>query len=344
MNKFKKAVVLFNLGGPDSLDAVKPFLFNLFYDKAILNIPNPFRFLLAIFISSRRAEYAKKIYEKIGGKSPILELTKLQADALELSLNKESGNEFKVFIAMRCWHPLTEDVVSRVKDFNPDEVILLPLYPQFSTTTTASSISHWHKTAHKFNLHAPSRTVCCYPQNQGFIDAYVDLTRKKYEEAVNIAHPIILFSAHGIPLNRVKAGDPYEWQVNQTVKAIVEGLNIENLDYKICYQSKVGPLEWLKPATEDEIIKASTDKKPIVVVPIAFVSEHSETIVELDMMYKELAEQNSCPGYFRVEAVGTHPKFIEGLAELCLNQDNNSYINNNIKECSQKFSKCPCSN
>ncbi len=342
MNRVRKAIILFNLGGPDSLDTVEPFLFNLFNDKAILNIPNPFRYLLAKFIAFRRRNYAKKIYEKIGGRSPIVELTMEQVQALEAVLNHNNKYEFKVFIAMRYWQPFTEDVIRNVKLFAPAEVILLPLYPQFSTTTTASSVEYWNKVAKKARLNVATKTICCYPKNKGFIGAYADLTRKKYEEALNFGKPVVLFSAHGIPLNRIKMGDPYEWQINQTVAAIVEELSIENLDYKVCYQSKVGPLEWLKPATEDAILEASKNRRPIVVVPVAFVSEHSETLVELDMMYKEIAERNHCPGYFRVKTVGTNNKFIAGLAELCLKVDKNLYTESSSDICPERLGKCMC--
>jgi ferrochelatase len=336
MEKVKRAVVLFNLGGPDSLKAVKPFLFNLFNDKAILNIPQPFRAMLAWIISSRRAPYSQNIYRQIGDKSPIAELTLEQAKALEIALNDNGDEGYKVFFTMRCWKPFAKEVVAEVKEYAPDEIILLPLYPQFSTTTSASSIQDWQDTAKKENLNVKTHVICCYPNNPGFIDANVELIKEKYEKALKVSKPIILFSAHGIPINRIEAGDPYEWQVQETVKAIVQKLGIKGLDYKLCYQSRVGPLKWLQPATEEEIINASRNSKPIIVVPIAFVSEHSETLVELDKQYKKLAQEHNCPLYQRVKAVGVHSNFITGLKELCLN----ALKQDPIRICPKQFKKC----
>ena len=172
------AVVLFNLGGPDNLKAVKPFLFNLFFDPAIINLPYPLRWLLAKFISRRRAPVAQEIYKHLGGKSPILDLTKNQSDTLQLALVDQGL--IKCFIAMRYWHPMTLQTVKDVKNFSPDEIILLPLYPQFSTATSGSSIEEWHKSARKLNLNVKTKALCCYYTNNGWIDAQVDLIRKKF--------------------------------------------------------------------------------------------------------------------------------------------------------------------
>ena len=169
----KKAIILFNLGGPDSLDNVEPFLFNLFYDPAILNLPSFFRYPLAKLIANRRAPIAKKIYEELGGSSPILELTKKQADALELKLNNDDTlSKYKCFIVMRCWHPRAENVVKEVINYNPDEIILMPLYPQFSAATSGSSIKEWNDVCLKNNLKIKTSTICCYPTDENFIEAH----------------------------------------------------------------------------------------------------------------------------------------------------------------------------
>ena len=312
----KYAVVLFNLGGPDALSAVKPFLFNLFYDPAILPLPNPFRWLLAKFISGRRTPYAQNIYKKIGGKSPIREETLKQVQALEKVL-KPHG-KYKVFYSMRYWKPFAEDVANEVKKYNPDKIILLPLYPQFSTTTTESSLQQWHKVAALVGLTCPTQAICCYYEHPAFINAYAELLSKEYFKALKFGQPKILFSAHGIPMNRVENGDPYQYQVERTVAGIVKQLGVKNLDYTICYQSKVGRLKWLEPAADAEIIQASQAGKVVVVAPISFVSEHSETLVELDMDYRELAMQNGCRKYLRVPTVRVHKQFIECLKQLCL--------------------------
>lgn len=312
----KYAIVLFNLGGPDSLNAVKPFLFNLFYDPAILSLPNPLRWLLAKFISSRRAPYAQNIYKKIGGRSPIAEETLKQARALEKAL-KPHG-KYKVFYFMRYWKPFACDVAMEVKKYNPDKIILLPLYPQFSTTTTASSFKEWHKVAALAGLNCATQAIGGYYDHRDFIHAYTDLIGKEYRRGLKVGNPKILFSAHGIPMNRIKNGDPYQDQVEKTVSSIVKQLKIEKLDYAICYQSKVGRLKWLEPAADSEIIKASQAGKVIVVAPISFVSEHSETLVELDIDYKKLAIQNGCRKYLRVPTVRAHKLFIECLKQLCI--------------------------
>lgn len=313
----KKAVVLLNLGGPDNLDAVERFLFNLFYDKNIITIPNPIRYFLAKFISKKRAPIAKEIYKQIGNKSPILEETKKQAIALEKALNDNSNNDtHKVFIAMRHWHPFSYEIFEKVKEFTPDEIILLPLYPQFSTTTTKSSLDDWNKIA-KNKLNVPTKTICSYHKEESFITAHVDKIKKCYDEANNICKSRILFSAHGLPEKIIKKGDPYQKQIEETVEAIIRKLGIKDLDYAICYQSRVGRLKWIGPSTDVEINRAGQDSVGVVIVPIAFVSEHSETLVELDIEYRHLAMNCGVKNYLRVSALGNDKNFIKALAKVC---------------------------
>jgi protoporphyrin/coproporphyrin ferrochelatase len=310
----KIAVVLFNLGGPDRQESVEPFLFNLFNDPAIIGVPWPLRPLLASLISRRRGPIAREIYANIGGGSPLLPLTQEQADALGIKLS-ELG-EVKVFICMRYWHPMADETAIAVKDFDPDEIVLLPLYPQFSTTTTGSSVRDWKRAAKAARLVANTRTVCCYPTEPGYIASESELIKAGFEKAGETGKPRILFSAHGLPKRVIEKGDPYAWQVRRSAEAIVEALDIDDLDWVVCFQSQVGPLEWIGPSTDDEIERAGNDGVPVVVVPIAFVSEHSETLVELDIEYAELAEKAGVPAYIRVPAVGTHGPFIDGLAGL----------------------------
>ncbi len=325
----KKAVILFNLGGPDSINSVKPFLFNLFNDPAIIRLPNPFRYLLAKFISHRREKTAITIYKCLGGKSPILNETKAQADALEEKLREvDSKNIYKIFIVMRYWHPFAQETIKQIKEYGADKIILLPLYPQFSTSTTASSFKQWKETAAEHRLNIETQSICCYPRNMDFIKAHVGLIKQHYKNGYRL-----LFSAHGIPKSFVKDGDPYQWQIEQTVNKIVDSLNLENLDWKICYQSKVGRMKWLEPSTENEIIRAGKEKKSIIVIPIAFVSEHSETLVELDIEYKELAESVHVPDYIRVPTVNINKDFILSLAMMCMN-------NTPQKICPAEFTGC----
>ena len=255
----KIAVILFNLGGPDKLENVEPFLFNLFNDPAILNLPSFIRYPLAKLISKRRSPTAKAIYNEMGGSSPILKLTKEQAISLEQSLNhNEKGFNYKVFIAMRCWHPRASETVELVKNFNPKEIILLPLYPQYSAATSGSSISEWKKVAKKNNLNINTSTICCYPQNNNFVKAHSELIKKNIKELKNFK---LIFSAHGLPEKNIKKGDPYQWQVEQSVNKIMEEINQNNIDYILSYQSRVGPLKWIGPSTDDVIVENSKKGK-----------------------------------------------------------------------------------
>jgi ferrochelatase len=217
---------------------------------------------------------------------------------------------------MRYWHPMTRETVDRVKAFRPDTVILLPLYPQYSGSTSGSSLNTWVKTAEKRGLKAETHTICCYPTEAGFVAAMARLTREGVEKARPHGRPRVLFSAHGLPKISIERGDPYQSQVEMTAAAIVAAMDIPDLDWVVCYQSRVGPLEWIGPDTDSEIKRAGHDKVPAVVVPLAFVSEHSETLVELDIEYGELAEARGVPAYVRVPTVQADPLFIDGLADL----------------------------
>lgn len=311
----KTAVVLFNLGGPDSPEAVRPFLFNLFMDKAIIGAPWPIRWLIATLISRRRAPIAREIYARIGGRSPLVPETEKQSAALDQAL----GEGFKTFIAMRYWHPFTEEAVAQVKLWGADKVVLLPLYPQFSTTTSRSSLREWKRLAKAAGLDVPTEAVCCYPTESGFIGAMARLVKAGWEQASAKGRPRILFSAHGLPKSIVDKGDPYPFHVEQTADAVIRESAIADPDWIVCYQSRVGPQEWIGPSTEDELERAGTDKVPVVVVPCAFVSEHSETLVELDIEYRHRADQMGIPAYVRVPAVGHDPAFIDGLVRLVRN-------------------------
>ena len=341
----KKAIILFNLGGPDKLENVEPFLFNLFNDPAILNLPTFLRYPLAKLISNRRAPVAKKIYAELGGSSPILKLTREQSDALEIKLNQtQEEDEYKCFIIMRCWNPRAKDVIKDVQLYSPDEVVLMPLYPQYSAATSGSSIKEWKDVCKKNNYHVKTSTICCYPTDQNFINAHTKEIIKKIKDLKNFK---LIFSAHGLPEKNIKKGDPYQWQVEQSVKKIVESLNDENLDWILSYQSRVGPLKWIGPSTETIIIENSKIGKHIVLVPIAFVSEHSETLVELDIEYKEIADANGCKNYTRVPALGINEDFIKAMSELIIKK-NEYKINEDLYppkiQCPSNFKKCPCLN
>lgn len=337
----KTAVILFNLGGPDSQAAVEPFLFNLFNDPAIIRLPNPFRWLLAKLISSRRAPKAAGIYAQMGGRSPILPQTEAQAAALKTSLG---GDEYRVFIAMRYWHPFSDETVQAVKDWGAERIVLLPLYPQFSTTTTQSSLQDWHRSARKAGLVLPTAVIGCYPEEGGFITAQTELLRSLLPQAESAGPVRILFSAHGLPKKIVTDGDPYQMQVEKGVAAILRLLNRPELESRVCYQSRVGPLEWIGPPTDAEIAQAAIDGRSIVVVPVAFVSEHSETLVELDIEYAELAKHNGAAAYTRVPTVGVQPDFIAGLAGLVrrAQYDAQPRCGSGARSCGNAWRRCIC--
>ena len=317
------AVVLFNLGGPDKPAAVEPFLFNLFNDPAIIALPGLLRWPLAKFIAKRRGPIAREIYAKIGGGSPLLANTEAQAWALEAALREldlSDVGEIKAFVAMRYWAPFTAEVARAVMAWQPDRIVLLPLYPQYSTTTSASSWAAWCEAAAKTGLRAPTTLVCCYPREAGFVRAIAAGVRKGLAQAEQrgkaSASPRVLFTAHGLPQKIVAQGDPYQWQVEQTCAAVVQAIGRRDLDWRICYQSRVGPLKWIGPATDEEIERAGAEGIGVVLVPVAFVSEHSETLVELDIEYAERAHRAGVPVYIRVPTVATAADFIAGLAQL----------------------------
>ena len=310
MTRKKTAVVLLNLGAPDNLAAVKPFLFNLFYDKAIIPLPNPLRYALAWWISTRRERKSQNIYKLIGGKSPLLKNTLAQAQALQQHLD----GDHKVFVCMRYWSPRAEDVVKDVKVYDPDEIVLIPLYPQYSATTTQSSVDEWYSISRSLGLDKPARNIGCYFTQNHFTKAYAELLTTHIK---NLQKPYrVLFTAHGLPQRCVDKGDPYAWQIEQTAQRIIDELNHPLDDWRVAYQSRVGPVAWLKPYADKEIMQAARENIGIVVVPLSFVSEHSETLVELDIDYKEMAMVNGASFYERVPTVSCHPLFIQGLATI----------------------------
>jgi ferrochelatase len=317
MSRPRIAIVLFNLGGPDRPESVRPFLLNLFTDPAILRVPFFVRPWLARLIAYRRTGPATEIYARLGGKSPLLDLTEQQARALEAALPEL---EARCFVAMRYWHPFSEAAARAVKAWDPDEILLVPLYPHYSTTTTGSSLTAWREAAARVGLVKPVTALCCYHSDRGFVAATAAIVRRSYQHALaNLAPGTglrVLFSAHGLPEVIVKGGDPYQFQVERTVAAVVRQLAIPGFDHGICYQSRATPQKWLAPSTEDEIERAARDKVALLVVPIAFVSEHSETLVELDVEYRELAERLGVPGYFRAPAQNADAAFIAALADL----------------------------
>ncbi|CAE7405984.1 hemE [Symbiodinium microadriaticum] len=306
----KIAVVLFNLGGPDRADDIRPFLQNLFSDPAILSVPAFVRKPLAWFIAKRREAEARANYAKMKGYeggSPLLPETKKQASALEERL----GEGFKCFIAMRYWQPRAEEVVQEIENWGADQIILLPLYPQFSTTTTRSSVEDFTKVLSE-ESRSKMRLVGCYPEADGLLEAWVEMIKQEQTKMGDAPYRL-LFSAHGLPQRTVDAGDPYPDQVRKTADAIKARLkNVP--DTVVAFQSRVGPLKWTGPYMEDEIDRAARDGVNLLIAPISFVSDHIETLVELDIDYRDRAMDQGVQMYRRVPSLGCHPDFITALA------------------------------
>ena len=327
-SKIKVAVVLFNLGGPDCKNAIKPFLLNFFRDKNIIRLPFIFRHMLAWLIANKRALFAaRRAYRKLGFKSPLLDNSMAQGDALEAFLNGEGGELYRSFVCMRYWHPMAPQVVRDIRQWGAERLILLPLYPQYSTTTTLSSLDRWKKAAHEAGIERlPTSLTCCYPENGGFVKASAKNIIKCYEQARRDGYEKIriLFSAHGLPERLIRDGDPYQYQCERSARRIVKVLKADldtrsdarDLDWQLCYQSRLGPLKWIGPSIRDALEKAAEDGYAVIIYPHAFTQEHVETLVELDIEYKELAERIGLKGYYRAKTVGTHPDFIAGLAEM----------------------------
>jgi protoporphyrin/coproporphyrin ferrochelatase len=340
----KIAVILFNLGGPDKAESIRPFLINFFMDKNIIRAPYPVRFLVSRLIAWRRSKNeAGASYGMLGGKSPLLENTQAQAAALESKL----GAGFKVFVTMRYWHPMAAQILKDVQQFAPDEIILLPLYPQYSTTTTRSSFQDWFKEANRAGLDIPTQMVCCYPFDKGFVAASADNIKTAYNDFMrkNGVAPRVLFSAHGLPEKIIAEGDSYQWACIESAKTIAAATEIDNLDWSVCYQSRVGPLKWIRPSTEEALEKAAHDKVPVLIYPHAFVNEHVETLVEIEEEYRHLATEMGITGFERVPTVSCHPDFIAGLADLVREQIGAGAFPNarNKRVCPLEYSQC-CQN
>jgi ferrochelatase len=335
------AVVLFNLGGPDGPRAVRPFLFNLFNDPAIIGAPSALRWLLAQLISRLRNRLAQANYQLMGGASPLFAETEAQAEALGARLRTLlDGDETQVFICMRYWRPRSEAVARAVADFAPDEVLLVPLYPQFSTTTTASSLKDW---AGAYAGPGRVRTVCCYPVESGLVEAHAARILAAWDVAGRPADVRLLFSAHGVPEQVIQRGDPYQSQVEATAAAIAKRLGADWSDWQICYQSRVGPMKWLGPSTLEAIETAVEEGLGVLIAPIAFVSEHVETLVELDHDYAQKAAAMGCTTYVRTPALGIETAFIEGLATTArrmLGQDE-LLAPGSAFVCDAAWSRCP---
>ena len=312
-------VLLLNLGGPDKLEDVRPFLYNLFSDPEIIRLPSPLlQAPLAWLISTLRFKKSQENYKKIGGGSPLRRITEAQGQALRSQL-QQNGHDVHVYIGMRYWNPFTEEAIAQIKRDKIEELVVLPLYPQFSISTTGSSFRLldrlWKADPELQKI--KYTVVPSWYDNVGYLQAMANLIATKLDQVKNPNEAYIFFSAHGVPVSYIEeAGDPYQKEIETCAALIMQKLNRPN-PYKLAYQSRVGPVEWLQPYTDVAIVElAEQGVKELVVVPISFVSEHIETLEEIDMEYREIAEHAGIETFARVPAPDTDPAFIQALADI----------------------------
>ncbi len=314
-------VLLLNLGGPDKLEDVGPFLYNLFSDPEIIRLP--FRWLqkpLAWFIATRRTRTSQENYKQIGGGSPLRRITEAQGEALKEQLGY-LGQEANIYVGMRYWHPYTEEAIAQLTQDNVEHLVILPLYPQFSISTSGSSFRLLEKLWQEDpKLQRIDYTVIpSWYKQPGYLQAMAELIAQELDQFPDPNEVHVFFSAHGVPKSYVEeAGDPYQQEIEECTALIMQTLNRPNA-HTLAYQSRVGPVEWLQPYTEDALKELGTQGvKDLVVVPISFVSEHIETLQEIDIEYREVAEESGIHNFRRVPAPNTHPVFINALAELVI--------------------------
>lgn len=333
----RTGILLLNLGGPDSLEAVRPFLYNLFSDREIIHLgPPALQKPVAWLISMLRSSKSRAMYRKIGGKSPILDITRTQADALEEALNQGSGIRdqvsqadprssspglrFKVYIGMRYWRPFMRDTVRKIIDDGIGQLIVLSLYPHYSKTTTGSSINEFQRVLDNRQLSV--RYITEWYDFPPYIDALAGLIAEGLSEFG--AHDVmLLYSAHNLPVSFINEGDPYLDQIKSTIRLVNKRLqeepySLKDLRWELAFQSRSGPVEWLDPSTDDTIVKlAGEGVKNLFVVPVSFVSDHIETLYEIDILFSELAQRHGVI-LKRSRALNTSEKFIQALKELVL--------------------------
>ena len=314
-------VLLLNLGGPDKLEDVRPFLYNLFSDPEIIRLPSPLlQAPLAWLISSLRAKKSQENYKKIGGGSPLRRITEAQAQALRTQLS-QNGHDVQIYVGMRYWHPFTEEAIAQIKKDKIEELVVLPLYPQFSISTTGSSFRLldrlWQNDPELQKI--KYTVVPSWYENSEYLQSMANLITTKLDQVKDPSTAYVFFSAHGVPVSYIEeAGDPYQKEIESCAALIMQKLNRPN-PYKLAYQSRVGPVEWLQPYTDMAIAElAAQGVKELVVVPISFVSEHIETLEEIDMEYREIAEHAGIETFARVPAPDTDPTFIQALANVVI--------------------------
>jgi protoporphyrin/coproporphyrin ferrochelatase len=307
-------VVLFQLGGPDTLAAIEPFLYNLFCDPDIIDFPfaRLGRKPLAKLISSTRARRVQHHYATIGGGSPIRRFTERQARALEVELESQ-GLDAHCFVAMRYWHPFTSEAIVQLQAAQCDEIVLLPLYPQYSSTTVGSSLNEWSRL---FRDNVPVRTVPPFYQHPMYLDAVVEKIGEALARFPAPERAGLVFSAHSVPMSVIAKGDPYQQQIEDTVRLLMERGGWPNR-HRLCYQSKVGASKWLQPSLHRALHDLASEKKQdVCIVPVAFVSDHVETLGEINHEAREEAHRLGITHFEMSAGLNDSPKFISALAQL----------------------------
>jgi ferrochelatase len=309
----KHAIVLLNMGGPNDLYEVQTFLHNMFNDPNILTMKSALlRRFVASVITSNRTKSAQEVYKQLGGKSPIVGITKKLVSALQ----EKVGEEVIVDFAMRYTPPFAAESVERLKAAGVTHVYLIPLYPQYSTTTTKSSLEDYEAQMHRLGMKALVTEIKHFYTNAAYNAVIIERIREAMEGADAGAYDLI-FSAHGLPQKIVDSGDPYEYHVNEHVDLLRKMLEAQGIDFAkvhLAYQSKVGPMKWLEPSLEQKL--ESLENKKVLIFPIAFTVDNSETLFELDIEYREAAEALGFEDYRVAECPNDHPLFVEALAEL----------------------------
>ncbi|MFN7994450.1 MAG: ferrochelatase [Bryobacteraceae bacterium] len=316
----KLGVVLFQLGGPDSLDAIEPFLYNLFCDPDIIDFPfaRIARQPLAKLISSTRSRHVRHHYAEIGGRSPILEFTRKQAVALEAELGREM--DARVVVAMRYWHPFTSEAIEELSAYAPDDVVLLPLYPQYSRTTTGSSLNEWNRRFQPNGWNPTIYTIREFHEDPGYIDVLILAITNALAEFYDPGNVDVVFSAHSVPVSVIESGDPYQRQIEKTVELVWKSGNFP-CRWHLCYQSKVGASKWLQPSMHATIKQLAEQRRShVLVVPISFVSDHVETLHEIDIEHRAQATALGIREYRMVPGLNDSESFIRLLAQLVLSR------------------------
>ena len=318
VNNMKAAVLLFNLGGPETLHDVKPFLYRLFSDPEIIRVKwTPARKALAYLIATARHKTSEGYYRQIGGGSPLRRLTEDQSRALAAEL-KTRGRDIETFVGMCTWHPFLEEAIDRIQQSNVDQLTILPLFPQYSVTTTGSGFAVLQRLISKRPAFKKIDVawVRSWQDQETYVQAFAQAIERELQKFSEPKKVHLLFSAHSIPERYVKEGDPYLDQTKQTVELVMDRLGRAN-PYQLSFQSKIGPVKWLEPFTSDLITQlGKRGVQDVLVIPISFVSEHIETLYELDILFKKIAEEAGVTNFRRVPALNSDATFIRALADI----------------------------